>query len=731
MKNKFVLILVCLLFLPMVFAADIGYVVDGSADSNIVGIINGLGYSYDVLDGDDLSGVNFNNYNMLIIGDGKFSDYQDVPVGSVNSLVINGQSSYLDYWGISDYSNLLTSNDYESGSVILNHEITSGLIGSVDLYNNRDAKIYFLPYAYQGRALDFKRLIIGDNNDRACVGFINSGGRLYGGGTSSSKIVFFGIVESDYWTSESSLMFSKSVNWLMGNANHAPTFNGNLEVVEWGKGGSVSIDLDNYFEDVDGDDLYYSIEDTSEEDEINAIISGSIIRFESLGDFVGEDWIVLKAEDSSGAYDLSDEIVLRVLETFVGGLAITSYSPNTGDVNILNGNTKDFSVVISDTNEDVKWFIDGSLVGTGFNYVFNRGLGSYELIAVVGNEVPELFNKWDVLVGVVSDFTCSEIGGNICSSNQICSEDYLDVSNSDVCCPVACSAKPLEFNDIDREVLTSEIKVEITDPDDGEEFNFGDSIRLKLDIDNDADNDLDFDIKVYLYDLTEDEVVEDYDYNIDIDEGSSRIFAADIEIPYDLIDDDDYAFFVQINDDDEEYFAEDYIKLNLNREASQILIDKIEVVESIECGNFLNVEIKLVNIGSDEQDVYFKIENPVLKIDEKTDVFQLEEYGQKDSITKKFSFKIPNDVVPAAYGLKVSVYFGSEKVIGEKQIAVGCENYEMNLNDVESIGLNGENSEAVVSEEGISGVFIFVLVVMFILIIGLVSSFVYIKFFRV
>jgi len=599
------------------------------------------------------------------------------------------------------------------------------------LYDDKDAKIYFLPYAYQGRALDLKKLIIGDNNDRVCVGLINSGGRLYNGGTSSSKIVFFGIVDSDYWTSESNLIFLRTVNWLIGNSNHGPTFNGNLEVVEWGKGGGVSIDLDNYFEDVDGDDLVYSIEDTSEDDNIGAVISGSIIYFESVADFVGEDWIVLRAEDDSGAYVLSEEIVLRVLEDFIGGLVITSYSPNADAVNILNGNSKSFSLVVSDTSQDVEWFVDNVYSGEGLSYTFNRGLGSYELKAVVGNEIPELFNKWDVLVGVVSDFTCSDVGGDVCSSNEICSEDYLDVSDNDVCCPVACSAKPLEFNDIDREDLTSEIGLEIKDPDENEEFNFGDVVRLKLDIDNNADDDLDFDIKVYLYDLTEDEVVEDYDYTLDIDEGSSRIFAVDVEIPYDLDDENNYAFFVQVNDEDEEYFAEDYVEIKLTRESSQILIDKIEVAESIECGRFLNVEIRLVNIGSDEQDVYFEIENPVLDIEEKTDVFQLEEHGEKDTITKSFSFKIPEDVIPTTYGLKVSAYFGSEKVVDEKQIVVSCENYEINLNNLDTIGLNGETSEVVVSEKGIGGVFIFVLVVMFILIIGLVGSFVYFNFFRV
>jgi len=730
MNYKFVLSLIVGLFVLVggVFAYDIGYVVDGSADGVIIDLVEELGYTYEVIDGDDVSGVDFSNYGMILIGDGRFLDYEDIPVGDVKSLIVNGKSSYLDEWGIADYANSPDSNEYEYGN-ILSHEITEGMSGSIKLYDDKDADVYVLPDRSSERAPDLEKVVIRNTGGDTTIGVLEEGGELYGGDITDEKIVFFGITESDYWTNETKDLFTNSIEWLIGVVvgvdndgdghdsiatggddcdddddnvypgateldkncvNDIPVLTTKLlEEIVWEKDGSIALDLDEYFMDPDGDNLTYFYTQPLNNEIVISILD-NVATFSSLIDWIGEDEINLMAEDGDGESVLINGIDLKILEEVMDELSITSYSPDMDSVRILVGDSQEFSVVVSDQSADVNWFIDDLLAGNGFSYDFIDDSGNYNLKAVASKTgFDDVERVWDVFFGVIGDFTCSEIGGDICTSDEICSEDFLGVSDSSVCCPASCSEKPLEFNDIDRETITGDIEVEIKNPDINEEFTLGEVIRLKLDIDNNVDEDLDIDVKVYLYDLTEDEVVENYDYTTEVNENSGRILNVELRTPYDLPEENDYALFVQINDEDEEYFNEDYVRINLDRENYKVVIDKIEFVDQVSCGNYLNVKVKVRNMGSDDVMTYFKIENSVLKINERTEDFELEAYEGKDSMTKTFRFKIPDEVEKEIYGIKVSTYFEGKRFIDTKNIVVDCVGSEMNVDTIDVVSLGG------------------------------------------
>ncbi len=480
----------------------------------------------------------------------------------------------------------------------------------------------------------------------------------------NERNVFFGLFEASNWNDNAESLFENSINWLMDDIDE-PVCEPSEEICN---------DVDD---DCDGD------------------------------------------VDEDGVCDG---------EPVEGDLSIVSYTPNVFDVKILDGEAQDFNVVVSDVGADVEWFIDDVVVGNGWNYFFDESLGSYDLSVVALEGGESASNDWSVFVGGIVDFTCSEVGGYVCSNRESCSEDYLGVSGSLVCCPVICDENPLEFSDIDKGEISGDIKVEIERPNVDEEFELGDVVRMKLDIDNNVDDNLDIDIEVYLYDLTEDEVVEDYSATTELDDDSHRIVNVDVKLPYDVDEDNDYALFVQIEDEDGDYYNEDYVEIGLKRVGQDVVIEKIDVVDVVDCGDFFDVEVRVANAGSDDQDIYLKIENPILGIDERTEVFELEEYGGDDVVKETFSFRIPDDVIANDYGLKVSVYFGNTHEELVKSILVNCES--ANMNGVDVVSLNGESSSVVVKNGDFNWLMIFGFVVMGILVLGLVGVGVGFKWFK-
>ncbi|MBT4166243.1 hypothetical protein HOE04_04365 [archaeon] len=786
-NNKFILGLIFLiLVVPFVFAADIGYIVDSSTDSSIVTIINDLGYTYEVIDGDDVSGVDFTDYSMLLIGEGTLSDYKDIPVRNMKSLIVSCKNSHIDEWGIADYMNPFSSNDYDYGDVF-RHSISSSWDDSIKFYNTKSAEVCLLPDYPGNRASGLERLIVSESSGRIVAGIIEPEGNLYGGGSSEESIIYFGIPETNYWTLDTKNIFSDSIDWLIGEANIAPTLTNNIGTLEWNEGGELIINFNNYFEDHNGDDLTYSIHETSDKDEITITISNNLVRFTSIDGWFGEDWVIFKASDGEKSV-LSNNVLMRVLEhsgicedldldgydncnpgetgddgnpfdcddsspTINPGtleicnniddncdglidngldcveepeiLSISSYTPNVNSLKILNGDSQSFSVVISDPTASVEWFMDSIFVGMGWSYDFKEGLGNYNLKAVVDDGNSTVENLWSFSVNNIQDLTCSEANSFICSETQSCSQDFLNTI-SPRCCPVTCTKKPLEFNDIDREdEITNDLEFEIKDPDENEEFLLGDTLRVKLDIDNNVDDNLDIEIKISLYDLTEDEVVEEYESTTEINEESSRIINTDIILPYDIEEDNNFALFIQINDEDEEYFNEGYIEINLDRKEKDVIIKKIETPEQIYCGDNFNTQIKLQNIGSEEQGVGIKIQSSKLDIDEEIELFALDAYDEKDTITKDFNLKIPQDATKDIYPLKITVNFGGKRITEEKQIVVDCT--EINTLNINEIKTNGDNSSANIPNKPSKTLIIFMLILTSILTLGLIGTISYMK----
>lgn len=94
--------------------------------------------------------------------------------------------------------------------------------------------------------------------------------------------------------------------------NDNPVRVADLGTVEWYEDQGISLNLDDYFADPEGDDLTYSVHDTSTDVHITINFLDNLIIFISEPDWSGSDWVILKAEDGNGGIEVSDTATLIV-----------------------------------------------------------------------------------------------------------------------------------------------------------------------------------------------------------------------------------------------------------------------------------------------------------------------------------------------------------------------------------------------------------------------------------
>jgi len=210
-----------------------------------------------------------------------------------------------------------------------------------------------------------------------------------------------------------------------------------------------------------------------------------------------------------------------------------------------------------------------------------------------------------------------------------------------------------------------DLELEIEDPDDNDEIEPGETIDIKINVENDGSSDMDVIVEAILYNVDEDEKIADAESDsIEIEEGEDEDFDLEIEIPSDedLDEDDTYILYVKAYEDGEEEdnCVEDSIELDLERPKHQVIINDISVVPSTQqCGETVSVSVDIENTGtSDEDDVYVKILNSELNINERSETYDLDDYSESDNdALVKFTLDMPENADEKSYTFTVYVYF--------------------------------------------------------------------------
>ncbi len=205
-----------------------------------------------------------------------------------------------------------------------------------------------------------------------------------------------------------------------------------------------------------------------------------------------------------------------------------------------------------------------------------------------------------------------------------------------------------------------QLTVTIDNPDDGDEFKPGDTMDISIGVDNDYTKDLDISVTAYLYDITKGERVDDVDSDvITIDSGDSDTFDLSMDVPSDVTDGNEYRLYARaIEDGHEDRQCEfDFIDIDIKKEKHDMTIPTFTLSPSTAtCGDEISVTLKTENIGrSNEQDVYFRLENSDLNLNLQTDAFDVD---KSDEITKRgITFTIPEDATEKTYTILAEVFF--------------------------------------------------------------------------
>ena len=206
----------------------------------------------------------------------------------------------------------------------------------------------------------------------------------------------------------------------------------------------------------------------------------------------------------------------------------------------------------------------------------------------------------------------------------------------------------------------SDIKVEIQDPKKNDDFELGETIEGEITIDNNADEDVDFEVKVYLYDLTDNEVLEELDdLELSVDENDDADLDFSLEIPSDVDEDHKIAVYVFAGEDDDEFCNSDYVMVELERPNDKVVIEDFSVTpETTSKGSNVAFNVKVENLGTrDQDDVYVTLENSVLKISQKSDIFSLDQFDDdEDKKTVTFNVLIPGNA-SGAYEFTAVVHY--------------------------------------------------------------------------
>jgi len=700
---------------------DVAYVVKDTSNPNpnLIQALNDLGYSYDLIDDSIVSSTNFNNYGMILLGN---ENIKNVPVENHKSLVMD--PNYYSNWSngkISLTSNhILTAFNINSGI-----EITDGIMGRFNVYTaTKTPSGQNIPYYYlSGKKKTGVASVttVGDSTTdktKFVVAVKNEPKRVFYGiteteyWTATSKQLFENSLK---WVLEERLNNPPTFEGPINDIEWEVNTGARLELSDYFNdedGDVLTYDVS------DTSTLPYV--------HVNINKQTGLVLFTADNNWIGEDWIIFKAIDEHGAETVTNRINLRVmsatpasrapvlqtindLNVYSGSLvkivpvATDEDTPqadlifiyryplnNSGEWQIPESTVGVFTTVVRvedpEGNFDEKQFkinvIDSNtpvINNIGNKVVIEGQLLSFSVTAT--DPTDDILNLSAMNLPTGATFVDNGNGNGLFrwtpnteqSGNYQITFKVVDdngyLSNLTISIKVNNLIEAPDFSDADICETTSDlITIDIKNPDDGDDFKISDGVDVDVNVENNADVNLDVDVKFYLYDLDNDENLDDKDANADIDKGKDEDFEEVLEIPRDIEDDSIVVLVVaegtgKIGGNRVNYCNFQYVDINIERESHDLIIDSVDVTpNSVSPGGSVEVKTKILNIGEEDEEVYIEVINNVLGIKQKSETFDIEKFGDKDSATKSLRFNIPQNATEGTYELSVNVYYNGNDV---------------------------------------------------------------------
>ena len=199
----------------------------------------------------------------------------------------------------------------------------------------------------------------------------------------------------------------------------------------------------------------------------------------------------------------------------------------------------------------------------------------------------------------------------------------------------------------------SKLRVEINEPDNGDDFYAGDNITVEVNVENRDNDEIDFVIEAQLYDISTGKEIDAADLDATLDEDEDDYFELYLKVPSDMDKDDDYAIRVKVYEyrNEDEQCKEDSKDVDLKKRSHDLTIDKVILNSPEACNGPMDLTVKVSNTGSnDEDDTTVTISNDDLGINlEKT-----ADVNEENTESFYFSTTLPV-VAPGEYELLIEV----------------------------------------------------------------------------
>ncbi|MEK6871338.1 MAG: putative metal-binding motif-containing protein [Nanoarchaeota archaeon] len=648
-----------LIVVQMVNAYNIGYVVNNPSNlaANEIALrdfLRAQGHTVAILD-DSVSQVSA--YTLLIVSNSVINDIQ---FDNKNYKTLFLSSKIASRRGLSASYGMSSGRDVVVDRIEF---ITEGFsLGTRQLYISQSN----INYVLSCFATNAKSLVYKSDRTRSVLLTVDKNSLLLNQGCSNRTLplnernVFFGLYKTEAWNDDAKKLFLRSVTWLVD-------------------GGLVDKDADSYI----------------------AIESG------------GNDCNDNDPTINPGASDITKNCRNDAP-------IISRATPSEQALNVLRNIKKEFSIEVQDEQVNtliINWKIDGNVVGSGSNFSFTKNSGDYLLEVSVSDGEFITKKEWTIQVRDSSAFSCSQVGGQICSADTVCNSQVYHVNEAVVCCSVSCSAKPIAFKNVAKSCTTKNNNIEISfDNLADDNFYVHENIDFNLKIKNKLDKKSEFTSTSYIYDLTKEDALSKEKSSWTIQKDSIEEIDITLKIPDDARENNQFFLYSYVESEDRSC-NENYQIIDIQRKSEEIIIDYFDFKDEVYfCGDSIEFEMGLQNLGTTNRNVDLEIENKELGI-KIIDSVTLEKYGDDDSKKKTFVATLPETAKAGEHIIKANLGLSQKTISAEKKLLLGtCKYTVQEETSTEPIVIKGsslpisENTKRFFENSGVPLYFLLILI---------------------
>lgn len=223
------------------------------------------------------------------------------------------------------------------------------------------------------------------------------------------------------------------------------------------------------------------------------------------------------------------------------------------------------------------------------------------------------------------------------------------------------------------------LRVDMSDPDNGDDFSPGSKIRVSVSVDNNKDEDMDVIVEAKLYNIDKNnEIASVESDSTTIDKNDNQDFDLDLEVPVsdsDLKESDNFVLFVRAYEDgnEDENCNYDNVDLDFKRETNDVAITRVTMNPPIlSCSDTANFAVEVQNVGKKDQDsVQVTLKETELGLQQSSEVFSLQKFDKSgDTALKTFTYKIPANSKEGDYFVETKIFFSTKSVSRLDKITV-------------------------------------------------------------